>query len=238
MKKLNMIKAIFFDWFNTLACYDPPREELHSQVFHEFNIHIEPLKLLPGILIADKYYFAEVSRLPMVKRNTEEQAKVNMRYAEITLNKAGVQVDQEMLLQIIKKWPQVFNKTRFVLFDDVLTVMEALKKQGFILGLITNASKNAVSAHRELGLEPYLNHIVTSEEAGTDKPDPVIFLLALEKAGVSATEAIHVGDQYDVDIVGARRANIIPIMLDRYDLYPEVTDCPRIKTLHELLKRL
>ena len=235
MARTDSIKAVFFDWFNTLACYDPPREELHSQVISDFDIDIEPLKLMPGILAADKYFFAEVSRMPMVKRTPEEQAKAHMRYAEIMLNEAGIQTDQEQQLQIIKKWPQVFNKTRFVLFDDVLATVETLKQQGLVLGVITNATKKAVSAYLDLGLEPYLDIVVTSEEAKTDKPDPAIFLLALEKADVSPASSVYVGDQYDVDVVGARRANIAPVMIDRYNLYPDINDCPRIRNLPELV---
>ena len=238
MKRTNSTKAIFFDWFNTLACYDPPREELHSQILREFDIDVAPLKLMPGILVADKYFFAEVSRLPMVKRTPEEQARAHMRYAEIMLNEAGKEADPGLLLQIIKQWPKVFNKTRFVLFDDVLATMETLKQRGLVLGLITNATKQAVSAYRDLGLEPYLDIVITSEEAKTDKPDPAIFKLALQKADVNSSESVFVGDQYDVDVVGARRADITPIMIDRYDLYPEITDCPRIKSLPQVIPYL
>ncbi len=80
--------------------------------------------------------------------------------------------------------------------------------------------------------------MVTSEEAGADKPKPEIFLKALEKAGVDASEAVHVGDQYDLDVVGARGVGISPILIDRYDLYPEVDDCPRIRSLTELAQYL
>ncbi len=234
MTNRRVTKAVFFDWFNTLACYDPPREELHSQVLHEFGIEISSSRLMPGLLTADKYFFAEVSRTPLVKRSKEDQAAVYLRYADIMLNSVGLKVDKELFPQLIKRWPQIFSQTRFALFDDVLKTLKKLKESQLILGLITNATKEAISVLRELGLEPYLNFTVTSEEAGTDKPDPAIFRLALERAGVNASEAVHVGDQYDIDIVGARRAGITPVLIDRYDLYAEISDCPRIRTLPEL----
>ena len=77
--------------------------------------------------------------------------------------------------------------------------------------------------------------IVNPGEVGADKPKPPIFLAALERARVNASEAVHVGDQYKIDVVGARGVGISPILIDRYDLYPEVTDCPRIRNLTELL---
>ena len=41
-----------------------------------------------------------------------------------------------------------------------------------------------------------------------------------------------------LDVVGARGVGISPILLDRHDLYPEVTDCPRINSLSEVAEYL
>ena len=91
---------------------------------------------------------------------------------------------------------------------------------------------------RELGLEPYLDFVVTSGEVGADKPEPLIFLTALQRAGVDASQAVHVGDQYNLDVLGARGVGITPILIDRYDLSPQVSDCLRIHRLTELAERL
>jgi putative hydrolase of the HAD superfamily len=90
----------------------------------------------------------------------------------------------------------------------------------------------------DVGLESYLDVIVTAEDVGADKPDPPIFLAALERAGVDASEAVYIGDQYETDIVGARGVGIKPILIDRYDLMPEVSDCPRIHSLSEVVQYL
>jgi putative hydrolase of the HAD superfamily len=79
---------------------------------------------------------------------------------------------------------------------------------------------------------------VTSEAVGFPKPDARIFKAALEKTGVEGKEAVFVGDQYRIDVVGARNAGIQPILIDRYDLYPDIKDCPRIRTLPEIEKYL
>jgi putative hydrolase of the HAD superfamily len=87
-------------------------------------------------------------------------------------------------------------------------------------------------------LADYLDFILTSGEVGSSKPQPKIFLTALQRARVPASEAVHVGDQLDIDIAGARGAGIKPILLDRSDLFPEVTDCPRIHSLSEVAQHL
>ena len=89
---------------------------------------------------------------------------------------------------------------------------------------------------RELSLESYLDFALTSKEVGADKPEPPIFLAALERGGVNASDAVYVGDQYETDVVGARGVGIEPILIDRHDLLREVSDCPRIHTLSELVE--
>ncbi len=57
----------------------------------------------------------------------------------------------------------------------------------------------------KLGLTPYVDYIVTSEEAGKEKPHPYIFLLALRKLGLGPESVCMIGDNYAKDIVGADR---------------------------------
>ena len=233
-----MIKAIFFDWFGTLARFDPPREELHSKALREFGVEIRAGELTAPVLTADKYFFEENVRSPVGRRNPGEQAEVYMRYQSIVLTEAGVKADKELIIKLVKKMQQLFKETSFVLFDDVLPTLKTLKERKFVLGLLTNANQDMIAIHRKLGLGPYLDFVITSQEVGADKPEPPIFMSALERASVKASEAIHVGDQYIIDVAGARGAGIKPILIDRYNLYPEVSDCSRISNLTELAQYL
>jgi putative hydrolase of the HAD superfamily len=233
-----MIKAVFFDWFNTLARYEPPRYKLHSQACRELGVEVSPEAIMRGVLTADGYFFEENIKSPVEKRNPEEKTNVYIRYQEMLLTEAGAKVDREVLLKIMARVHQLFKGASWALFDDVISTLETLKKRKLVLGLLTNASRDMVSVHRQMGLEPYLDFVVTSEEAGGDKPQPPIFLMALERSGASASEAIHVGDQYKIDIVGAKGVGIKPVLLDRYDVYPEVTDCPRIRTLSQIVNHI
>jgi HAD superfamily hydrolase (TIGR01549 family) len=64
---------------------------------------------------------------------------------------------------------------------------------------------------RHCGLAPLVDLLVVSEEVGVAKPDPAIFLAALERAGCGAHEAVMVGDSWPNDIEGARAVGIRPI---------------------------
>jgi putative hydrolase of the HAD superfamily len=233
-----LIKAVFFDWFNTLARFEPPREELYRQAFRQFDIELPTKDVMRGILIADRYYFEENAKSPLAKRSPEEQVEVYTHYPQAILAEAGVQVPQELPLKILKIVMQQFKEMSFALFDDVLSTLKTLKEQNLTLGLLTNLDRDMQPICRELGLEPYIDFAVTSAEVGVDKPKPPIFLAALQQAGVNASEAVHVGDQYKLDVIGARGVGITPILIDRYDLYPEVSDCPRIQSLTKLTEYL
>jgi len=190
--------------------------------------------------MADKDYFEENAASPIRQRSPEEQAKIYARYQQTILTEAGVNIanNPDILGKIMKKTQQLYKGIRFVLFDDVLSTLKMLKAQNLTRGLLTNLDRDMKPICRELGLEPYIDFVVTSGEVGADKPKPAIFLAALKKAGVKASEALHVGDQYKLDAVGAMGVGIRPILIDRYNSYPEVTDCPRIHRLTELTEYL
>ena len=126
----------------------------------------------------------------------------------------------------------------FILFDDVLLTVKTLKEQNLTIGLLTNLDTDMNPICSKLGLEAYIDFTVTSGEVGADKPKPPIFLTALQRAGVEPPEAFHVGDQYKLDVIGAKGVGINPVLIDRYNLYPEVADCPRINSLNELAEYL
>jgi HAD superfamily hydrolase (TIGR01549 family) len=229
-----LFKAIIFDWFNTLAYCEPPREEVHSRVLRDFGINITSEKLISPLLKADIYFFDENIKSPIHRRKLEEKQDVYIRYEEIILSEVGIKTDRSTLEKIYIQGDLTFNKIAdFAIFKDVLPALKSLKERRFILGLLTNLDKDMNALCRRLGIAPYIDFTVTPSEAKADKPDPAIFQTALNKAGVKANEAIYIGDQYKSDILGARNVKMRAILIDRYNLNPEV-DCPRITNLFEL----
>jgi putative hydrolase of the HAD superfamily len=234
-----MIRAVIFDWFNTLAHYEPPREEVHSRVLREFNINVEPARLISPLLKADKFFYDENVKSPIRKRSKEDQVDFYVHYEEILLEEAGVSYDKRTLQQVYQKGDLLFSQiSEFALFDDVLPVLQSLRERKLMLGLLTNYAKDMTSLCRKLGMEAYIDFIVTPFETHADKPEPAIFRAALNKAGAKAEEAIYVGDQYASDVVGARSVNMQPVLIDRYNLYPDITDCPRITALTQIYQFL
>jgi putative hydrolase of the HAD superfamily len=231
-----LIKAVFFDWFNTLARYNPPREKLQSEALREFGIEVSPEVILPAILTADKDLFDEQAITPITKRSPEEQMKIYTRYQQTVLDEIGVDISDNpgIVYKILKKAQELYGDIDYALFDDVLPTLKSLKEKNLTMGLVTNMDMDMRPVCKELGLGSYLNFFITSFEVGADKPQPQIFLEALTRAGVEAPEALHVGDQYKIDAVGAMGVGINALLLDRFNQYPEITDCPLIHGLDEV----
>ena len=233
-----MIRAVFFDWFGTLATYHPPREQLQSQVLQELGFDVSPEDLRRGLMAADRQFYEETAAASSQDMTRQERTNMLLRHQQRTLSKAGVQVPDDVLPRVFARTRELSTGMKFRLFDDVLTTLQALKKRDLALGLLTNLRQDVGAICRELGMDTYLDFTVTSAEVGAEKPHPPVFLAALERAAVTADQALHVGDQYDVDVVGARNLGIRAVLLDREDIYPEVADCPRIHALPEVTAHL
>jgi putative hydrolase of the HAD superfamily len=227
-----MIKAVLFDFYNTLATHHPPREEVWISASREFGINLEARTLFNSLPAADMYWRDEDSRSPIDKRTTEEKIEFYAEYATRILHEAGAEVSREIALQILAKLRE--HKWEFKAYDDTLPTLKELKNRGLIIGLVSNVVQDMEPTYTELGLQPYLAFKVTSAEVGCDKPRPEIFMAALEKAQVKPEESIYVGDQYHLDIVGARGVGIKGVLIDRNNYSPEITDCPRIRSLSEI----
>jgi len=129
---------------------------------------------------------------------------------------------------------EVFYRTRneVTLYEDVLPALEQLRAR-FRLFAISNGNADLAT----IGLGRYFEHSLAAREAGVLKPDPRIFALLLERAGVSPQHALHVGDDLVADVEGARRAGLTPVWVDRAgEGWPAPTSPPlTVRSLAELV---
>lgn len=121
--------------------------------------------------------------------------------------------------------------------SGVRPALAALREHGLRLVVVSNAN-GTLRAHMDrLGLAADVDIVIDSCDEGVEKPDPRLFEIALERAGARKETTIHVGDLYQVDVVGARAAGVRPVLLDETGLHPNV-DCDRVSSLAELVDRV
>lgn len=121
--------------------------------------------------------------------------------------------------------------------DSAADVLAELRERGLRLAVVSNSDGRIEKAFQQAGLADHFDFFIDSFNAGVEKPDPEIFRMATELAGVSSSEAAYVGDLYEVDVVGARSAGLLPILYDPFELNRNA-DCVRIHSIREVVNLL
>ncbi len=231
-----MIKAVFFDLGGTLLKLR--RDSIFRAVLAE-NGHIASLdKIHSAYASAEsawlrRYGFRNLSPDRSVESYRRLDAMAFRRVVPGATSQEVLKVSRLMR----KRWPELEDRFPPVLYQDAIPTLRRLKRKRLSLGLVSNAPPDTRGVVLRLGLQRYMKNIIISGEVGVSKPNPAIFRLALHNAGVRPTEAIHVGDVFEADVVGAEKAGMKGVLIDR-DGASDRYDCPTIKILDEVVRFL
>lgn len=117
--------------------------------------------------------------------------------------------------------------------EDVRPTLTGLRDSGFTLGLVSNRATPLGAIAAEHGLADLFDFTLSAGETASWKPERAIFTRAVELAGAAPAASVYVGDNYFADVVGARNAGLVPILIDRRRVFPDV-DCRVIRQIGEL----
>lgn len=121
----------------------------------------------------------------------------------------------------------------YALFDDVLPALDDLEAPGRVLGLVSNFEAWLGDLLGRLGVLERFSVRVISGIDGLEKPEPAIYRLALDRAGVRAERAAFVGDNPEFDVVPPAALGMFPVLIDRRGRHPDHPGA-RITDLREL----
>ncbi len=221
------IRLVLFDAGGTLTRVLPDREERLRRACSYFALEPVPdeATALLGLQTIERFFIGAIQEGQMIDRETVREG------VRLMLAKIGVKgrLDDPALL-----WD--FVETQYeteVPMEGALETIETLKSLGYLLAIASNATPAYEDTLRELGLVERVDAVFLSDVVGYAKPDPRFFQFVLEQMRAAPEEAIHVGNSYWHDIVGARRAGILPIYFDRRNILPDA-DCIRIAHLQDL----
>jgi len=115
-------------------------------------------------------------------------------------------------------------------FDGIYEILEKYKDK---ICLVTDLTAHIQYRKiKKLSLEKYCNKIVTSEEAGKEKPHPYMFMIALQKLNLQTNEVCMIGDSFKKDIFGASNLGIHSIWLNNEEKI-EVYDKNKVLVVKE-----
>ncbi len=222
--------AVFFDAGETLVHPHPSFPELFALVLrregHDVSAEVVADKVL---LIAER--FQRAARENELWTTTAERSKAFwMSVYESFLAELGLPAEDALLEILHGEFTDLAN---YSLFDDVLPVLDRLREESVVLGVVSNFEEWLERLLEELGVASYFEVQVISGIEGLEKPDPRIFRLALDRAGVRAEQSAYVGDNPAFDVDPAARIGMFPVLIDRRDRFPGFATS-RITTLADL----
>jgi HAD superfamily hydrolase (TIGR01662 family) len=118
-------------------------------------------------------------------------------------------------VEMVRAWEHSHN---FELYDDVLPVLEELRRHRLRIGLVSNTARDLTHFVEHHGLD--VDAVVSSGHFGKTKPHPSIFEYVLERLDVPPRLSAMVGDSIDDDIEGAAALGMQAFLLDREGRFP------------------
>ncbi|SPD71830.1 putative Haloacid dehalogenase-like hydrolase domain-containing protein 3 [uncultured Desulfobacterium sp.] len=232
----SQINTLFLDVGNTLVAMD-------------FPWIAKELAYLGIACQARELQRAEAAARPIIsdgfKRWSTEGKDAFVFYLETVLSclSAAVEHDSWQIKDIAQRLAPVLrpdgesDRLWSTVIPGVLESLKALKAIGFKLVAVSNSDGTVEGILVRLGIRPYFDAVYDSRLVGFEKPDPRIFLHAIEQSDADPDNTLHVGDLYNIDVVGARAAGIQAVLIDPFDDWCDV-DCDRVRDLSELAGRI
>lgn len=230
-----MDRVVFFDIGGTLLYADPSVPEVFANVARRLGHDITVRDVEPCMVDVDAYYQEEYLRDGDFWCVHERAVQIWLDMYAMMADYCGITRDVDALTQAV--YDDYLLPGNWSLFPDVEACLKGLKRRGFRLGVISNWDATLEQLIRLMGLLPYFDEVVASAAVGCRKPHKAIFEIALERMGVTASQAVHVGDLPEADGEGARSAGVRPVLIDRKDIHGE-SPFERVTLLTDLVSLL
>ncbi len=198
----------------------------------------------PTVEILDRAHYTGARDFPMTEDLDWPSAW--REYLDGYITACGVPDDEELREEVHRHLDSEFADAALWLreFPGARDGVRALHDAGVRLGIISNADGLIGQRLADLeilqvgpGVGVQVECVIDSGAVGVMKPDPRIFHLALDAMNIAPEDAWYVGDMPGIDVVGARKAGMRPVLMDPFDLHL-AADYDRVGSLDELAARI
>ncbi len=224
-------KHVFFDLDRTLWDFEKSALQAFEAIFKKYEL--KKYGVSSHKELHEKYSVHNNDLWDKYRKGEIEKETLKWLRFYLTMKDFGIE-NRELADKIgeeyVKLSPVLVN-----LFPYAVEILEYLHKKNYSLHLITNGFSEVQNIKLKVsGMERFFKTVVTSEEAGVKKPLQGIFRYAFEKSGAKPAESIMIGDDYEVDIIGAQNAGMNQILFDPYENYNGVDVTYKVKNLKEI----
>lgn len=203
-------RHIFFDLDRTLWDFDKSSKQAFEEIYEQFDLQKLGIKSVG--LFYDVYSLHNNRLWDEYRQGKISKEKLRGLRFMLALQDFGINdpdLAEKLGLEYIRLSPLKVN-----LFPQAVNLLEYLYPK-YRLHIITNGFQEVQDikiAAADLG--KYFETVITSEEAGVKKPAPEIFRYALKKAGAGPEESLMIGDDYEVDVLGAKNVGMDQVLFD------------------------
>ena len=224
------IKHVFFDLDHTLWDFEANSDIAFQTIFKKYEINVELPKFLN--------YYKTINENYWKLYREEKITKDALRYGRLkdTFNKIKHEIDDDTIHHLSVAYIEMLPKNN-KLFEGTHEILEHLFVH-YKLHIITNGFNEVQYKKIEnSGLNKYFDQIITSEEVGVKKPNPLIFNYALEKVNAQPNESVMIGDNWEADIMGAKNVGFDVIFFN-YHEQPVSENIKSVTALKEIKQYL
>jgi putative hydrolase of the HAD superfamily len=209
-------KAIFLDWDDTIGDFSRSAQCALTTMFeiHQLYQYTDYDTFVGAYNERNNLLWEQYGRDEV----TKDELKIE-RFSYPLIHACGMEDNSETRVLARRMCEDFLRMTNhfFTLIPDADKMVKTLAAY-YPLTIVSNGFvESQYLKLRKSGLEPYFTHVVLSEEVGAQKPNPKIFEEALRINGISAAEALMIGDSYTSDVQGAKAAGIDQMWLRRTD---------------------
>ena len=227
------IKAIFFDAAGTLLTVNGSVGDVYARIARDYGKEVSVADLEAGF----RRSYAAAPPMAFPGALPEQISTLEVQWWRNLVQEVFSSLGS--FPRFVDYFTELFaffaRAEAWKLYPETLATLEQLQSRGLILGVISNFDSRLFGVLDGLGVTPFVDPVVISTRAGAAKPARDIFTQALDRIGTRADEALHIGDSYEADIIGAQEAGLTPVFLDRHGRAQKSDDCLIVGNLGDLL---
>lgn len=226
---MKVYKHIFFDLDRTLWDFNSNSREALTDIFIELKL--------------EQYFSSAEQFITLYHKNNEnlfeayrhgKLKKETLRALRFDLTLRDVNTDNPELARIIGGLYVKLSTEKTILFPYTIEILDYLFPK-YSLYILTNGfNETQFNKLKNAGLSPYFSKVFTSETTGFTKPHHNIFRMAINSVNASKKECLMIGDDFEVDILGARSFGIDQVFFNSGNLIFKEKASYEIKSLIEL----
>ena len=212
------IKAVLFDLGGTLIGNVLGTFETFQTILEREGIHVSVTDLEEAFIKAEKEMGDQIDQL-MGRIPLSEFYAI---WDSHVLKALEIEDDGNLARKVDEEWMDVCG---VIVYPDTLPAVTMLKRKGILTGIISNAYEEEIyQILEEVNVDSNLFDVVTGvDTVKKRKPNPEIFVYAVEKLTIRPEEALYVGNNVENDYRAPEKVGLIPLLIVRSrDAVPEI----------------